>query len=578
MAPEYREAFRSSKQFTVDLYSPLDYKHVLATDRSHGEGWMAPTWTGWHRRRLQAYTVLQSYPSNVARMLQRVFNPKQLSAREEWREYGDPAVLLEEILSSTIGDQQSIAVVGADEYDKDKQNPEAKAAFELQQELMQWAEDEQLVIKMIQAEGDASKFGDGVYGLGFDPVKKRVRLQVWDPGSYFPVIDEYNGLDFPTRVHIAYEIVDDDDNADLKVRRITYDLRPVDEYDVPWSDEKVSVACFLSDGIFTIKQENRDPDDLTIETAEWKQDSEGEIRDRNLRIDFIPIIHMPNTVAGPEHFGKSDLLNIVQLIDDIQSTDTDTAAAVGLTGGPMLALSGRNVGGTKLELGPRQVLKLGENGRADMLSGAEGIAALDTHQDKQLERLSVNARIPAAKLGRIDPTKLDAGIIMTLSFGPLGSLVERKRLVRKPKYRLLFKFKQRFDAIEARARRETPRPILEADMVFGSYLPSDLGGMATIILQLVNAKLISVKTGQKMLQELGVPIEDLSEEQRDIERTDYEAANLLADLGAEDEAAKRLGVKLDRPAQQDVAPTSAPPVPPGEQPPADENAEDEEGQ
>jgi hypothetical protein len=56
-----------------------------------------------------------------------------------------------------------------------------------------------------------------------------------------------------------------------------------------------------------------------------------------------------------------------------------------------------------------------------------------------------------------------------------------------------------------------------------------------------------------MLQAVGVPIEDLAEEQKEIDSRDYEGANQLADLGAEAAAEKKLGIKIDRPTPEQVS-------------------------
>lgn len=565
MAFENQARLRSNEEFLLDQWTGLDYKTIIATDSSHGVDWMAPTWVGEHRRRLQAYTAFKAYNQNAARLLLRILDPESLESRNQRREYGDAAVLLEEILSSTIGDQQSIAVDGADDYDKNNPTPEALAAFELQQDLVQWADDEQLILKLIETEGNASMLGDGVYGLEYSTTKRRVRLRTWDPGAYFPVIDDT--LDYSRRVHIAWQIVEDDGTTSKRVRRISYELRKVTPYSVPWSEELVTDSCFLSDGIFTLDSESRNPDELTLDAAVWITDDEGQVRDRDLGIDFIPIVHIPNTVAVEAHYGQSDLLPILQLLDDIQSTDSDLQSSAAMTGGPMLALSGDSID-DNIELGPKKAIKLGANGRATMLSGAEGMGALQQLLDNLLRRLSVNARVPEAKLGRIDPSKIEAGIIMALSFGPLGSLVERKRLVRKPKYRLLLKFKQRFDTKEAAARGEEVREILDAGLVFGSYLPSDLAGTARVVMDLYKAKLISLSTAQKMLQEVGVAIEDLSEEQAEIDQRDYEGANLLADATGNDKAvADKLGVNVDKLEPPPQLVNNPPPPPTGEQPP-----------
>jgi hypothetical protein len=92
---------------------------------------------------------------------------------------------------------------------------------------------------------------------------------------------------------------------------------------------------------YTIDRDSRSPDDLTENKAVVTEDAEGPIFERNLGIDFIPIVHIPNTVAVAEHFGRSDLAPVLQILDDIQATDSDLQLASALTGAPMVVLSGK---------------------------------------------------------------------------------------------------------------------------------------------------------------------------------------------------------------------------------------------
>ena len=150
-------------------------------------------------------------------------------------------------------------------------------------------------------------------------------------------------------------------------------------------------------------------------------------------------------------------------------------------------------------------------------------------------------------------------MLSSLSFGPLKAMIDRMRLVRNPKYQLLLKMQQRMQAKQDLADGVEVLPILKAELVFGSFLPSDLAGTAKVVMELYSAKptpLISLATAMKMLQAVGVPIEDIAEEQTEIDRRDYEGANQLADLGGEEAlelAGKKLGIKLERPTQEQVS-------------------------
>ncbi|MFJ5534004.1 hypothetical protein [Streptomyces sp. NPDC093261] len=52
-------------------------------------------------------------------------------------------------------------------------------------------------------------------------------------------------------------------------------------------------------------------------------------------VDFIPVVHIPNTIPDVgEHWGKSTLATVLQLLDELAATDTDSASASATTGTP----------------------------------------------------------------------------------------------------------------------------------------------------------------------------------------------------------------------------------------------------
>lgn len=542
-----------SDRFELNAWTSLLYKNVMTTRSVSGISWMAPTWMGEHRQRIQAYTALGAYRENAARLLISVISQEDRESRDQRREYGDAALLIEQIRSALLGDQQSVVVDGADGFDPDNPTAEAQIAAERQDFLVKWAEDERLTTKMIETERNAVSMGDGVYSLGYDSRTKRVALRTWDPGAYFPVLDDGDENGYPRRVHLAWQIEEDDiAGSEIKVRKITYDLRDVEPYRVPWEDELVTKSCFLTDATYLLDSDARTPDDLTFKTAMPEEDEFGQVVDRDLGIDFIPVIHIPNTVAIANHYGQSSLSKILQILDDVQATDSDLQASAALTGNPMLIVSGGSVG-DQLRMGPGVALDVGKDGSADIISGAEHLAPLADYLDRLLRRVSVNARVPEAVLGRVDPSKIQAGVILSLSFGPLSSLIDEMRLVRKDKYRLILKFVQRFYLKQGVADGGIEGEVLPADVVFGSYLPSDQQGTVTMVTQLYQAKLISRETAQKMLQEVGVPVDDFATETAKIDARDFEGAVTLLDATGNDDAVTDfLGVKSTRPDVEDV--------------------------
>jgi hypothetical protein len=645
----------NTNDLVLDQYVALSFKSALGNRRAAGT-LAVPSWVGEeNERRLTAYGILAAYLGNAARFY---LNVETESARDDRREYGDASVIVEGVMDALLGDEQTVVVAGSDlageqdlleeptppvagangvidqaaqeEYDAAleefnaarEEAAEAELALARQELLQTWAEDERLILKLFEAEAAAVGLGDAVYSLGWSSQKSRPRLRVWDPGFYFPVLTDGSEDDYPTRVHLAWEIADSPNSeapADkTRIRRITWELGPImplrdaegefqfdeegrprfaddvtfdedrEEFvrQYPWNADPSNVTCYMTDAIWEIDNLDATIDDFGEARAIYQLNDDGvAIRQLDQNIDFIPVIHIPNTVAEQEHFGMSSLSKILQILDDLATADTDLSAASGTTGSPPITISGavleiedeRGISErrfvqeptrTTKSYGPGTVFETGAEGRMDILDTSKSLDALIKYATQLLERLSVNSRLPASLLGRIKPSEVPSGIALALSFGPLQSMIRKMRLVRREKYRLLLKFVQRFyqlhgneeeEAEEERTIAEGVEQILVAELALGSYLPQDRTAAVTEATGLLKAKAISRTTAIQILIEAGIPIDDAASEIERIESEDIEAAAALVDAtGNVDEAARRLGVE---PAEQPTPPPAPEIVP-----------------
>lgn len=532
------------EELVIDPWASLSFKRAMGGRRQPGVSWQSPGWVGEeHARRLMAYKIRDAYARNIARFFLATGDAKK---RSNHREYGDASLLIETVKAALLGDKQDIMVPGADEFNEDTKQAtsenkqevdqtEARRASGLQDDLRKWAEKERFKLKLVETERNAIKLADGVYALGWDDKKKRPRLRVYDPGNYFPVYDDGNEDEFPNRVHIAWEIDDAVQEGDkTRVHRITWELREVDPYDLPWNDEPTELECFMSEGVWTIGNEADNIDDFTEQNVEWVQQPDGtERRDVPLGIDYIPVVHLPNTVALIEHFGASVLDSVMQILDDIAATDTDLQQASALAGFPPLAVSkgrleGREddaTGTTVTTYGPGTAFEVGD-GTMTVLDMSNGLTALIEYVNHLLERLEVNARVPAGVLGRIKPSDVPSGIALALSFGPLRTMIDEMRLVRDDKYGLLFRFVTRF-MWKNGTLTETEPSEAEASLVFGTFLVVDTTSVVQQVQNLLTAKAISRPTALKMLIEAGIPVEDAAAEIALIQSEDFTGADDL---------------------------------------------------
>jgi len=607
----------SFRDFVINRWANLSHKTPIqdspsAKMRSQREGWAPNSWIGdEHRHRLSGYLLLSGYLNNVSRHFLDTNDRDDIESR---REYGDPALLRDQIRDAVLGDEVTLTVRDADKYQPDldgqlqpeeggslsdddqkalAENARYKALADRQQWLRDWADDVHLELRLTDVETSAVGVGDGVFLLGWDYAKQRAVPAVMDPGFYFPVVpDSIDSYDYPERVHFAWELPGEDyDDGKTRVRRITYELvdlapewdenliaslMPEDDiteamvipedaewatlqgsdgpYEVlvrryPWRPDEVSTkTCIVTDATWRVDdlKDIRNVDDFDLEHAVYAYDENGDpIWRKDLLIDFLPVVHVPNTPPGGEHYGESSIARVLQILDDIQNADTDAQAASATTGSPITYSSGAGGGPNPLtgsqgktatlDVKPGAHWDLGENGVAGVLNTAANLAATREYVLHLLDRLATNARIPAVLLGTVDPSEVPSGFAMQLSFGPLSAMIRMMRLVRSVKYPLLLKMVQRLaQANGVLPPGETPR----AELQFGSFLPTDVDAVLERVKTAYDAKLISLETAVVMLLEAGFPIDDVAEEIEKIRNHDFEGANALADATGDSDAVR----------------------------------------
>lgn len=606
-----------TNEVIIDPWTPLDYKAVFGRDSKQTGGPLtnAPWLSARDRRRMAAYLVLAAYQQNTARRLL-TSNPRY----QEIREYGDPSLVIEQAKAAVLGDAQTIVVDGAETYDPDlgaeggeggptpddvAANEQARIADEWQTRLREWADAENLDLTVLEGEGHAVGLGDAVYVIRWDGDKGRPRVQAWDPGFYFPVeSDASDGGDFVERVHFVWETPPEMHPDKVgRLVRLTYEMGPIEpawedmdprspswgevtlhegdrinadgriERDVAWSDEPVTRTCYMSQREWrlndyqTLDDGRLGADALDIQKSTPVVRADGALLDRlDLRIDFLPVVHLPNTWPGGDHFGQSVLTKAAQVLDDLQAADTDTARAQATTGSPIIAASGVSMpspnqqnrrlgrGGagayvaeapaavtpeTYLSIRPGMILTLGENGRLTTVDTASNLSALRENVDALRSRMTQNVRIPDVALGIVgEAANSMSGLAIELRYGPMQSLVRSMRRVRAVKYALLLKFAQRLMLTDPEWDGPAGPDIPRAEYQFGAYMPRDLEGTITRTAEAYGAGIISRETAVKTLQQAGMAIEDALEEVERIESRDFDGANRLADATNDQEAVR----------------------------------------
>lgn len=456
---------------------------------------------------------------------------------------------------------------------------------ERQEWLRKWADDEQFWAKKWEGEGDACGLGDGVYEFGWSNRARRPIVRVYDPGFYFPVITDTSAdADFPDKVHIAWEFETPDGKRWL--RRKTWELAPIEPAvdddgepagfaqpsdrmgpdgeivrDLPWNEEPANRTCYFTDATWELAGIDlaRGFDDLSLDAAAEiaTADDGREARRIDLVIDFLPIVHVPNTPASREHFGASILLVVAQLLDDLAGSDTDVMSASELAAGPMVALFGAGASDT-VEVRPGTVYRVGKDGRMDVLDLSAGMAELRAVNDGLLERVSVNGRVPGEVLGRVKVSEAPSGVAIALSFGPFVLLIGTLRMTRDFKDRLSLKMVQRFGQLGGVLPPGRNPP---ARIEYGSFLPTDRAAVVEQVTKLLAGAAISTQTAIALLVAAGFGIEDARGE---VDRIRYETPAKARDIadatGSEEVAADWLGVELPEAAAVAEPPVAAPEI------------------
>ena len=603
----------SLRALVIDAWSWLNYKPVMGDPRQRAvrRAWpeLASSWIPESDlRRLAAYKLLAAYDSNQAGQLAQAGGDE---AGQERRELGDASKLIDTSLGYLLGSEQVVVVPGAEHAADSEPDDRAQSAAAVQAQLRDWADKELFELRVQQAERAAIRYGDGVYTLAWEPSKGRPILRVVDPGFYFPEWPEdgEDAADFPVRAHFAWELPENPARGlKARLRRITFELgpigpatkpgqakggRPVREWiygadgepvlivgdtadpatgqvtrRYPWAPDKPSgVTCYLTDAEWLLDDLKAGTDvySLPLDGAAFRVRSDGEVLDRlDLMIDFIPVVHVTNSIPdGGEHWGQSILAKVMQTLDEVAATDTDSASASGTTGAPIIGLSGarlpidRTTGQpVPVRVQPGTVWQLSDGGSMDVLNTAPQLAELRERIDHLLDRLATNSRLTAAGMGTLAPTALPSGYALQLALGPLDSLVPSMRLARAHKYAILLRMVQRLH----QAGRVWPAgPSLASRLMWGPHTPTDRAAVLDEVVKGYAAGVLSLETSIRMLMDAGYAIEDVQEEIERIQQRSFASAGLLADATGDNAAVRQyLGLPAADPGIPAVPPLQQP--------------------
>ncbi|MEM7096180.1 MAG: hypothetical protein AAF567_24455 [Actinomycetota bacterium] len=557
----------------LDQWAPLN--QWLTEPRSLGDGQWIPRAD---QRRLAAYHLLRAVETNN---LKDMLEPDEDGNPPALAEWGEASMFVSRVIAGLLSRSLTFIVDGAEQPpppiapipdpipEPDRTDQAAVDAYEAAVELRteaaneaiekwrerhaayktavawqtwwdDWAVKEQYLAKLGENERSyVGPLGDGVLVHGWDPELGRPYVNIIDPGEYFPVLDAHKPR-WPARVYRAWEHNHEKPDGTIEERlyRVRWDTIDLDgPQRLPWNTESTTKTVRLTEHWWD-----------RGDAGDWHGLDENEATEvravDDMGIDFVPVVHIPNTPETVNHYGQSLLALYVGLFAAIARQNANIVDAAELAATPAFTSNGVDV--PNVNLGPGAVLNV-QDGELDPLELGPALEPLLKVGDWLMDRFATNTQVGKAILGITTGESGSSGIKLRLQFGPFEQLIEWMRPSRAEKYALSAKMIMRLAQYGGEDVPEGPPPKMRVE--FGSITPADLQSVIEDINKL--GDVISPATKLAVLKAAGWPIGDIEEELRRAEMANFENAALIVEATGNTEAAARyLGIQGDAASDQ----------------------------
>ncbi|MFD9602884.1 hypothetical protein [Streptomyces sp. NPDC059970] len=330
-------------------------------------------------------------------------------------------------------------------------------------------------------------------------------------------------------------IVGDRLDADTGTIRRTY----------PWAPNQPSgITCYLSDAEWLLDDltGGHDVYNLPENKAAYRVRSDGEVLDKlDLVVDFLPVVHITNAIPdAEEHWGQPILARVIQGLDEIAATDTDSSAASATTGSPILTVSGANLPVDRTTGQPQQrphrawscpSVRAAAWTSSTRPTSSPNSATAPTTSSTGSPR-TVGSRPPASAPSTPPPSPAATPCAVS---GPAGCARRAAASGSGAQVPLAAPHVTRLH----QAGRVWPAgQTLPARIAFGPHTPTDRAAILEEVVKAVGAGVMSLETGVRMLMDAGYPIEDASEEIARTQARAFEQAARLADATGDNAAVR----------------------------------------
>lgn len=360
-----------------------------------------------------------------------------------------------------------------------------------------------LLDDFLDRENFASKFqmnkldgiikGDWLWHVLADPNKpegQRLRILAVDPGNYFPVYAD-NDLDRLVKVHLAEHYMGGDKKDKERVKRLTY------EYVVPEGGGPRQV--WREEAIFEVKDwvlDTTKPIEITIPREQLPEE-----------IQTIPVYHIKNRENAGDPYGSSEMRGIERIMAAINQAVSDEELALALEGLGMYWTKSappedENGEETDWFIGPGRVLDSIED-----FNRVDGVGSVQPYTDhlKTLRDFMKEATATSdAAIGNVDVTVAESGVALALRLAPmLAKAAKRDTTIVGVHKQMAFDLLVWFKVYEGQDFTDC-----RIMCVVGEKVPPNKAKEVELILSLVAANLMSLKTARTALAKLGYEFEE----------------------------------------------------------------------
>jgi len=426
------------------------------------------------------------------------------SGKTNLLEFGDPEYLCRRITSAIAREPATIKVGGPDTGKATR--VAAFIADVLARNI--WG------AKEAEAELYASRKGRGVFRLDYSPAKNRLILSAPDPAEVWPVFNEYGDL-------TGYRVVQESDKPDPKAEA-TGDEQPrlirVDEF------REVNGRTLKNAGY----QRAVEKDGATL--YQWIEYDDapggGKVRDLDIGITFLPIVHW-NNLPGPEEHPISDMHPVLNVLEKLALNDGDTATTSSVQASPPVVIEGpqptsitkakaakQTSAGTQragsFNISPKQVIFTGDSGRkAYILDVSSLLTALKTHETILHDRLYTNSAVTRIGAGAMEGKDWPAWESLALASGPLIDLVMMKLTTRTEKYAMLGQFIARYGVAKQLIQGMTEADVkaMTFTVTFPQALQSNVRADRQFAIDAYQARVIDLQTALEFVKSTGIDID-----------------------------------------------------------------------